>query len=556
MADLAELVIQVPGSADRTIDLDGRSVTVGRASGNVLSFPDDAGLSRQHLTFEATPSGWTVRDLGSKNGTLVNGVRAGGAHALVSGDEIMAGHLVMRFRVREQEKPAEAPVTESKTVVFVAGPISRTASTYSTDLQAVLGEKPSGSVPPQEIPPTKFVQALIRAGQELFSPKPLSELFPLILELSLGAVEAKRGVLMTMEKDSLVVQAAHGENFQISSTVRDRVLKEACSLLVHDAQYDPELAKHHSIMIQGMRSILAVPLQTRDRVIGLIYVDTQDEVRFFSNTDLSLLTVMANVAAIRIEQARLAEIEIQERRTALEMEQAAEIQRGLLPSAPPRVSCLDVAGANVPCLTVGGDYYDYFPLEDGRLGVVVADVAGKGMPAAMMMSNLQAHMQVYAETDPAPARLVTRLNKSVAARCPGNRFITFFYGVIDPKSGTITYCNAGHNPPLLLHVDGTVEQLEGGGIILGVFASAEYDERQVRFGPGDSLVMFSDGVTEACRPGTEEDFGEMRLAQVLAAQPLQSAEGLVRTAMDALQEWTGDESYADDVTLVIARRTH
>ena len=151
---------------------------------------------------------------------------------------------------------------------------------------------------------------------------------------------------------------------------------------------------------------------------------------------------------------------------------------------------------------------------------------------------------------------MTRLNKSVAARCPGNRFITFFYGVIDPKGGTITYCNAGHNPPLLVHVDGTVQELAGGGIILGVFASAAYEERQVRFGPGDSLVMFSDGVTEACRPGTEEDFGEARLAQVLASQPLQSAEGLVMTAMAALHEWTGDGSYADDVTLVIARRTN
>ena len=543
---VSELLISGPDGHSRTVPLSADKVSLGRSSTNELCYPDDSGLSRQHLVFERSGDAWVVQDLDSKNGTQVNGVRIKGKHVLQPGDRVTAGHLTI-------QQKADEPAT-MQTVHFVAEAASPISTTVETSLEGVLGSD-KGSSGAAALTGLNSIQALIRAGQELSSHRPLSELFPLILDLSISAVGATRGLLMTLEKDDLVVQAAHGNDFQISRAVRDRVIAEKASLLVQDAQFDAALAGRQSIVMQGMRSIMAVPLQTRDRVIGLIYVDTQNLIRPFTQEDLNLLTVMANVAAIRIEQARFAEIEQNERIFARELAQAAEIQRGLLPANPPNVAGVDVDGRNFPCHGVGGDYYDYFPYPDGRIGLVVADVAGKGMPAAMMMSNMQAHMQVYTETFREPAEVVARLNKSLAARCPGNRFITFFLGLLDPVTGEMTYCNAGHNPPILVRKNGTAEQLAGGGMILGIFSGAEYENQTITLEKGDLLALFSDGVTEACQPTLEEEFGEERLTELLVANLSSTSSVVIEKVMESLNSWGAGESFADDVTIVVVRRT-
>ena len=543
---VSELLISGPDGHSRIVPLSGGKLSLGRSSTNELCYPDDSGLSRQHLVFERSGDAWAVRDLDSKNGTQVNGVRIKGTHVLQPGDRVTAGHLAMQQKTNEPEAAVQ-------TVLFVAESASPISTTVETSLEGVLGSD-KGSSGAATLTGLNSIQALIRAGQELSSHRPLAELFPLILDLSISAVGATRGLLMIREKDELVVQAAHGNDFQISRAVRDRVINQKASLLVQDAQFDAALAGRQSIVMQGMRSILAVPLQTRDRVIGLIYVDTQNLIRPFTQEDLNLLTVMANVAAIRIEQARFVEIEQNERIFARELAQAAEIQRGLLPANSPKIAGVDLDGRNFPCHGVGGDYYDYFPYPDGRIGIVVADVAGKGMPAAMMMSNMQAHMQVYTETFREPAEVVARLNKSLAARCPGNRFITFFLGLLDPVTGEMTYCNAGHNPPILVRKNATAEQLAGGGMVLGIFGGAEYENRTIMLEEGDLLALFSDGITEACRPGLEEEFGEERLTELLVANLSSSSSVVIEKVMESLNSWGAGESFADDVTIVVVRR--
>ena len=344
---------------------------------------------------------------------------------------------------------------------------------------------------------------------------PLTELFKLIMNLSVEAVGATRGVLMTLEGDELVVRSALGEGFRISNAVRDRVIKEKTSLLVRDARLDEAFADRMSIVQQQIRSMLAVPLQTDDRVIGLIYLDSPHFIKEFTKDDLSLLTVMANVAAIRIEHTRLAEVEQAERIHAKQLEQAAEIQRGLLPVQAPNVPGVDLAGYNAACHTVGGDYYDFLPYPDGRVALLVGDVAGKGMPAALLMSSLQARVQVLFDDPQNLAALVTRLNRIITSNCPSNRFITFFIGILDPKTGELTYVNAGHNPPLVAHADGSVDKLDGTGLILGILPVATYTQKTCTLAPGDAVLLFSDGVTEAVRPDADEEFGEDRLAREL-----------------------------------------
>ena len=540
---LKEIIIQAPDGSARTVRLENARMALGRSSANELCFAEDAGLSRQHLVFERNGDGWQVKDLGSKNGTLVNGQRITAPRALQPGDRISAGHLIIDC--------AGAPASD-QTVIFVEPlEISSGTGTVVTSLSGALSEG-SGEGGMESSPQVK---ALVRAGRELSGHMPLNELFELIMKLSIEAVGAARGVLLTLEGEELIVRAARGEGFRISNAVRDRLLRDKSSILVRDARLDQVLRDSMSIVEQQIRSILAVPLQTDNRVIGIIYLDSPHFVHEFTREDLNLLTVMANIAAIRIEHARLSEVEAVERVLARDMSQAAEIQRRLLPTKVPQMAGVELAGYNAACRTVGGDYYDFIPFPGGEIGMIVGDVAGKGMPAALLMSSLQARVQVLFDEPHDLASRVTRLNRSISTNCPDNRFITFFVGSLDPRNGEFTFCNAGHNPGILVRQNGDVEWLSGGGIILGIMPQATYEQSTRRVEPGDTLVLYSDGVTEARQPNADEEFGEERLASIVAELRGQPAASIVEGVIQRLTAWMDGVPAADDVTLVVARRT-
>ena len=547
MTRIRELVIRTLDGKSRSIRLEGDRLSVGRSSVNELCFADDAGLSRQHLALEREGDDWVARDLGSKNGTMVNGARLAAPQRLKPGDRITAGHLVLEY------DPAAGPAKETVVFVETGEHVAPSASTVVTSLEGVM--KDSGGIAPRPgFDPAPHMRALIRAGRELSENRPLSEMFDVILKLGMEAVGGARGVLMTLEDGRLEVRSALGDGFRISTAVRDKVIAGKASMLVRDTSTDEMLKERMSIVEQRVRSMMAVPLQTNDRVIGLIYVDQPHFIREFTKEDLNLLTVMANVAAIRIEHQRLAVVEQVELMHAKELEQAAEIQRRLLPTRVPAVEGLDIAGHNSACRGVGGDYYDFFSYPDGRVALLVGDVAGKGMPAALMMSSLQARVQVLVEDNLDVATLVARLNRTIATNCPSNRFITFFFALVDPATGEVWYTNAGHNPPLLVRRSGEVERLEGGGMILGVMAKAQYEQRCTRLDPGDILVLFSDGVTEATPADRDEEFGEERLVDALRGHAAEPSSTIIETVLKSLNEWIQGAPPADDVTLVIARR--
>jgi phosphoserine phosphatase RsbU/P len=542
-----ELAVRDSEGKTILIALDRDRITLGRSSACELCYPDDSGLSRQHMAFTNTGDGWQAQDLGSKNGTLLNGQRLEAPTPFRPGDRVSAGHLTIEFA-----DAAHIP----ETVVFVPNEesFSNTATTVVANLDAVIGPKAADLNQTTVMQGTPQMRALIRAGRELSEHRPLGELFEVIMDLSVEAVMAGRGVLMTLEGSDLKVRSARGEGFKISKTVRDRVLNNRESLLVRDAQLDQSLKGQMSIVEGKVRSMMAVPLQTKDKVIGLIYVDSPNLIREFTREDLNLLTVMANVAAIRIEHVRLNEVEEAERAMAKDMQQAALIQNSLLPGKAPAIAGLDIAGKTTACRTVGGDYYDFLPFPDGRVGLLVGDVAGKGMPASLMMSSLHARVHVLFEDGDDLAQKITRLNKSTCQNCPDNRFITFFMTVADPATGELVYSNAGHNPPLLVRAAGGFETLaEGGGTFLGIMPKAIFSDARARMEPGDVLVLFSDGVTEASDP-RGEDFGEARLAELVAGMRDRPATEIVEAINSAVFAFTEGAPAADDITVVAARR--
>lgn len=555
-----ELVIQHPDGTTRSIPLTGRRVSLGRASDNDLAFPEDPILSRRHLAVDYDGTDWFVEDLGSKNGTGLNGEPFVGRRRLSVGDRIGVGRITLTFA-----DPAES---DTSGVVFdeegddaLGHTMVASPSRITTSLERVVGSGAGGleaALRSPSLAGTPRIQALLDAGRELAGHRPLKDLFRIILDLATQSVGARRGVLMLDEGGTLVTKCAAGAGFHISTAVRDRVLRSKESLLVNDAQAHAELRESHTIVQQGIRSFLAVPLQTHDKVIGLIYVDSHTMLRHFTEEDLTLLTVMANVAAIRIENERLNEVEQADQLLKKELEQAAEIQRNLLPRKAPPVEQLELAAFSSPCRSVGGDYFDYLSMPGGRFGILVGDVAGKGLPAALLMSSLQARVQVLADEPGDLANLIERLNTSVARTCPGNRFVTFFLCALDPAGGMLNYVNAGHNPPYLLRGAGgpgsAIEELTVGGPVLGILAGARYQSAAVEFRAGDVLVMFSDGVTEALSP-TLEEYGEGRLLAVLEESRGRTAAEVVAAVRESLEQFMGNAPAADDITLVVARRS-
>ena len=542
-----ELLIQGPDGQTKTIPLTGQSLSVGRASSADLCFPEDAGLSRQHFAFESQGEDWTVRDVGSKNGTFVNNIPLKARLILKPGDRITAGHLVIVFS-------PEAENQNQNVVVFEGTDSSSpTTSTVVTSLEGALTNQTMVLERSGGAKASAPMQALIRAGQELAANRPLDELFPLILDLGIQAVNAQRGVLLTLEGEKLIPRAFKGEGFRISTAVRDRVIKEKTSILVRDAQLDDAFKGRMSIVEQRVHTMMAVPLQTKDRIIGLIYLDSPFVLREFTKDDLSLLTVLANVAAIRLENARLAEIEAAERIMQFDLTQAAQIQRYMLPEQAPQVAGVDLAGFNMPCRTVGGDYYDFFTYADGQVAMTLGDVSGKGMPASLMAMGLHARVQVLAEDPKDLGAFMMRLNKATCANCPANRFITFFFCVLSPETGQVAYANAGHNPPIVVRASGEATMLEGGGPVLGILPIAPYSQMSTQLDRGDMLVLYSDGVTEATNLNYDE-FGEDRLIEALKAHRTEPATAIVDAVTKALAEFTAGAPQADDITLVVGRR--
>jgi phosphoserine phosphatase RsbU/P len=370
------------------------------------------------------------------------------------------------------------------------------------------------------------------------------------------AVGASRGVLMTLEDGDLQPRASKGAGFRISSHVRDLVINEKRSLVVRDALMDRALGARMSIVQDQIRSMLAVPLQTKNGVIGLIYLDSPFLIREFTKDDLSVLTVMSNIAAVRIETARLAELEQSEKLRAQEMQHAAMIQRSILPGNfppfPDRTE-FQLHAAMTPARGVGGDLFDFFLLDEHHLGFAVGDVSGKGVPAALFMAVARTLLRATAPHRLSPSDCLNYLNSALADQNTSGMFVTFFYGVLDTRTGELQFANAGHNPPYVFLADGTFRGLEDkGGPMLGLFPDLKYDFATTRLAPGEGILVYTDGVTEA-RNTADEFFNEERVEEYLASHAREPVEQLVNGLHQYVQQFALGAPQADDITALALR---
>jgi sigma-B regulation protein RsbU (phosphoserine phosphatase) len=304
----------------------------------------------------------------------------------------------------------------------------------------------------------------------------------------------------------------------------------------------------------GIRSVLSAPLIFKGGIIGLLNVFNKKTPEGFTEADKRLLAIVAAQSAQVIENARL----YQEEQTLLsiqeEMRAAYKIQTGLLPREAPKVAGYEIAGNSVPATLVGGDYFDFIETTNGRWGICLGDVSGKGMPAALLMANLQATLRSQILQGLPVGRCLEHANSMIYRSTDPDRFATLFYGVLDQEEHTFRYANAGHNPPFLFTRTAEPMTLEAGGTVLGCFETAKYEEGEVHLQAGDVVLLYSDGISEAADESGHQ-FGERRLIDVVAADPDASAGKILAGVVDAAQTHAGAAALKDDMTVVVIKRS-
>ncbi|HUL43799.1 MAG TPA: SpoIIE family protein phosphatase [Bacteroidota bacterium] len=298
---------------------------------------------------------------------------------------------------------------------------------------------------------------------------------------------------------------------------------------------------------------VVIPLQIQQQTKGVLALGEKIRGGEYTKTDLDFLFSVGNLAIISLENARLFKEAIEKQRLEDELQIAKEIQRGLLPKALPSIPQFDFAAINISSKQVGGDYYDVLPLEGNRFVIAIGDVSGKGAPASLLMANLQATIRALVPLGLPLGELTRRVNDLICENTGLDRFITFFWGILDVGKSTFQYSSAGHNPPFLLRADGRMERLEEGGLILGIMkAATAYPVGEIQLGAGDVLVLFTDGVTEAMNTQNEE-IGEETVEGVIRKNQPCDARKILASIVDAVKEHSRNAPQYDDITVVVLK---
>ncbi len=574
---MPDLIIKSLDYAPDRFSLGHLRITIGRSARNDICIPDPF-ASRVHAEVRCESGRYFLQDLGSANGTLYNGASVEGNVALTCGGRIQIGETEIIFDDGTGSLLsstggmfADVALTLETEATIVNNSVDRTTSglleaiedarTQSGAAHELVSGDAATATAPAHTNQSSLLALISKVGVTLLASATLNETLQQIAALVFEAVPAERCLIMLREggSDDLKVKVASmrdqpGEvcELHVSRTILNEVAGRGLSVLTSDAQGDPRFMTN-TMMIQGIRSVLAVPLGVGDKVFGLIYADSPIADARFTEDHLKVLTTLASVASIRVENARLVEEHLERERFTRELQLAREIQQRFQPTSAPPVAGYELQGISFPCFEIGGDYYDFIQREDGRLVIALGDVSGKGTAAALLMSSLHAAIHAHASSNNSLSDTISIVNRYLAANIPPNRFITLFYAELDPQTGALSFLNAGHNPPLIVHAAGTMEQLAAGGLPLGIMPDASFREGRTQLQPGDALVIYSDGVTETANPQGEE-FGATRLYEVVARHLDASAASLRDHIESAISKFAQGTAASDDITLVIVKR--
>jgi sigma-B regulation protein RsbU (phosphoserine phosphatase) len=501
------------------------------------------------ISINDSGEGITLRDLGSKNGTVVNDLKIQDSIELKEQDRIMFGST--EFRIQSEDKPSEVTshkVTLSKDIpensIFM--PIDETMRPLPQKLADV-----------PELVPTIFDMARLLALDE-----PKEALLEKSLELISKVIPAERLLIIFVsgDQEDIRVGASHlsagnDDELRLSKTIVVDIIENKNSLLIRNPLSDPKFADKQSIIMSEMKSAMAVPLFDEGRVLGILYADTTNPMHTYNDSYLRILATFGNIIASRLLNYALLEERQAKQLLNAELEKASSIQRNLLPSESPKIEGYSLYAYQEQTRLVGGDLYDWKVLVDGSLIFLLGDVSGKGMGAAILMSNILAAFRVLYENEIIkPAEVVKRVSMQLHDYSKSNNFVTLFVGILNPANGKIRYANAGHNPPVLIRSDGKYEYLEATGMMAGAFDFTTWEEKTVDLQEGDLLFIFSDGVTEADRDGAGDQYGDERTEKAALVYKDKNPQQFIEEMAGEIERFMGDAPQSDDITMMALKR--
>lgn len=517
----------------RIVPIDKGVFAIGRRTGNDLRLVG-SDVSRDHAEIARDSDKYVLKDRGSRYGTFVNG-DAVSEKVLAHGDQIRLGR---------------SGGAEMVFLVDEAGPsVERTTTSAIGDLRQVA--------------------ALLEGLRALGTGRVLDEVLALVLDSTIDVTGAERGFIMLDAEGVLEFKLARargrvtlpGKTFDTSRKIPEEVFATGEERIVQDL-LDGDLANvHMGTVALGIRHVLCTPLRLvryidrpdqlpEQKRIGVLYLDSREKGALMSKATRSALETLATEAAVAIENARLYRDNLEKARIEQEMKIAAEIQRSLLPEPRHSGAFFQAVAASLPCRAIGGDFFDYIDLSGGEFAFALGDVAGKGAPAALLTAVLQGIFAAQVSNGGHPAETLSRVNQALIRRAIESRFATVMYGVLT-VDGRLTYCNAGHNPPLVISKN-EVRHLEKGGLILGLFEHATFEQETVRVNPGDLVVVFSDGVTEALSASGEE-YGEERLLACVRRNMGLEVQGILDAVLADVRAFCTGANQSDDVTAMVLR---
>jgi len=539
-----------PADGDRfEFPIDTDSVIIGRSTSADVSIADRF-LSRRHARLYRNEDDWLIEDLGSRNGTLVNGVKISAPSAVGPGDVIGISASIVEV-VGADTRRVESTDDSTNTIFRPA--------------EAILGESQKAMSRPDIVGQEDLRRAadqlrvLVDVHQALAESMTVEELFDRVLDRVFIHLQPQNGAIFLVEDDQLVrvagrSMASTADDFPESTSLAGEVIDKRMAAVVEDTTTDERFLQAESLLMAGVRSLVAAPLLTRKGALGMIVLSSNAIGHGFREQDMELLVVIASAIGLRMRNLALADEAVERQRFERDVALARRIQVSFLPPEMPKTPGVEIYGGNIPSRGVSGDYYQVVERKDhDDVAVIIADVSGKGIAASLLTGYVDALFLAYLGESHPPEEIFNRVSPQMNSKTPVESFATAFLSLYQPDTGRLTFASAGHDPVALIRSSGEIEWLMPTGMPLGLMPNATYTASEATLEIGDTIVLYTDGITEAANP-EEEEFDRSRLAECCAENRELPVDELAETIHATVDEFVRGVPYHDDRTLVILRR--